>query len=308
MDIDIDARRFDLNVNEIRRRIAIRQELIIAIDHRLLQVRTPKITTVDEKELFGAVFLGRRRKTHIPADLHDRRIDLHLQQLIARLAPHDRRNALLHPPRRQAEEGLVIGHQRESQLRMAKRHPLKLRDDLFGFRRIRLQKLPTRRGVEKQVAHRHLRPPRTADPFGPRIGLRPPGNRHQSPHLIHLPARTELDLGHRRDRGQCLAPKTERLQGKEVFRLSDFRRGVSREADHGISPAMPHPSSITCTRLFPPSRTTTLTDRAPASTAFSINSLTIDAGRCTTSPAAIWLATWSGNIFIRSATEFSLLC
>ena len=44
---------------------------------------------------------------------------------------------------------------------------------------------------------------------------------------------------------------------------------------------------------------------APESTEFSINSLTADAGRCITSPAAIWFATESGSTLIKSAIKNS---
>jgi hypothetical protein len=64
---------------------------------------------------------------------------------------------------------------------------------------------------------------------------------------------------------------------------------------------MPEPSSTIWIKSLPPSRKLTFTVRAPASMAFSIISLTTDAGRLTTSPAAIWLATTSGNNLILSA-------
>ena len=60
---------------------------------------------------------------------------------------------------------------------------------------------------------------------------------------------------------------------------------------------MPQPLSMTCRSVRPASVTTTLTCVAPASTAFSISSFTTDAGRCTTSPAAIMLAICAGRIF-----------
>jgi hypothetical protein len=43
---------------------------------------------------------------------------------------------------------------------------------------------------------------------------------------------------------------------------------------------------------------------APASTAFSISSLTTEAGRWMTSPAAIWLATESGRSLMISGIYF----
>src|SRR6202050_2215268 len=62
---------------------------------------------------------------------------------------------------------------------------------------------------------------------------------------------------------------------------------------------MPQPSSITRISLLPPDSVSMRMERAPASKAFSSNSFTTDAGRSTTSPAAILLATVSGSMRIR---------
>ena len=43
--------------------------------------------------------------------------------------------------------------------------------------------------------------------------------------------------------------------------------------------------------------------RAPASSAFSTSSLTTEAGRSTTSPAAIWLARWTGRRWILTSSQ-----
>ena len=58
---------------------------------------------------------------------------------------------------------------------------------------------------------------------------------------------------------------------------------------------IPLPLSTTCTNALPASFTISFISVAPASTAFSSNSFTALAGRCITSPAAIWLAKLSGN-------------
>ena len=62
------------------------------------------------------------------------------------------------------------------------------------------------------------------------------------------------------------------------------------------SGVIPHPLSITWINVLPASVRITDTCVAPASTAFSINSLTTEAGLCTTSPAAIILAMLPGNM------------
>ena len=57
------------------------------------------------------------------------------------------------------------------------------------------------------------------------------------------------------------------------------------------SASMPHPLSETRMKDTPPFWISTVMEVAPASRAFSISSLTTEAGRSTTSPAAIRLAT-----------------
>ena len=59
--------------------------------------------------------------------------------------------------------------------------------------------------------------------------------------------------------------------------------------------SMPQPSSLIATRRTPPSSMRNSMRRAPESIAFSSSSLTTDAGRSTTSPAAIWLISVSSS-------------
>ena len=85
----------------------------------------------------------------------------------------------------------------------------------------------------------------------------------------------------------CKANKSAASRILEVaWRSKDKRASVSD---------IPFPSSITWMEVFPASTTNTSTCWAPASIAFSTNSLITDAGRWITSPAAIWLATESGS-------------
>ncbi len=64
------------------------------------------------------------------------------------------------------------------------------------------------------------------------------------------------------------------------------------------SSAMPDPSSTTAMRTSPPPSMAISTRPAPASSAFSTSSLTTDAGRSMTSPAAMASATTCGNLRI----------
>ena len=70
------------------------------------------------------------------------------------------------------------------------------------------------------------------------------------------------------------------------------------KASIASSRTIPSPSSATPISLRPPSSISTLIRVAPASIEFSTSSLMTDAGRSTTSPAAIWFARLSGRICI----------
>src|SRR5204863_5470005 len=72
-------------------------------------------------------------------------------------------------------------------------------------------------------------------------------------------------------------------------------RSIASRASSG---SMPWPSSSTRISFLPPSSTAMTMRRAPASSAFSTSSLTTEAGRSTTSPAAIWLARSGGSRWI----------
>ena len=66
-------------------------------------------------------------------------------------------------------------------------------------------------------------------------------------------------------------------------------------ASASSSALIPQPSSLTLMRPRPPSRSVTSMRVAPASMAFSTSSFTAEAGRSTTSPAAMRLTTVGGS-------------
>ena len=77
----------------------------------------------------------------------------------------------------------------------------------------------------------------------------------------------------------------------EPILLVAWRRSASGSSSAG----MPAPSSSTSTARMPPAVSLMPISRAPASSALSTSSRTTEAGRSTTSPAAIWLISSSGS-------------
>ena len=80
-------------------------------------------------------------------------------------------------------------------------------------------------------------------------------------------------------------PKVESAHRSSA--VASFDVAWRRSARRASSGGSPQPSSTTRTSRRPPPSISTSMRRAPASSAFSTSSLTIDAGRSTTSPAAI---------------------
>src|SRR5437660_7728460 len=87
----------------------------------------------------------------------------------------------------------------------------------------------------------------------------------------------------------------ESRSSADLSLLVAWRSNASKASSCDI----PWPSSITRIMRLPPTSTSTRMVFAPASMAFSSSSFTTDAGRSTTSPAAILFATASGNMRIR---------
>ena len=80
---------------------------------------------------------------------------------------------------------------------------------------------------------------------------------------------------------------------------SDFDVACRDTASGRSSPAIPLPSSTTRTKALPPLVWVTVIRLAPASTEFSTSSLTTEAGRSTTSPAAMRLMAASSSFLMR---------
>ena len=103
----------------------------------------------------------------------------------------------------------------------------------------------------------------------------------------------------KRETAQIAASASPRKPSVAIASRSSSRASLEvawRSSASGSSSAvMPWPSSETRINAAPPSRRSTVTVRAPASRAFSTSSFTADAGRSTTSPAAILFTSESGS-------------
>ena len=189
--------------------------------------------------------------------------------------------------RRAGEELLARVLHEEGHVRVRQREP----DDRL-LRVLQLGGLPAhelapRRGVEEQILHGDDRAHPRRRVLHHRIG--PTLHRHPGAHLGVGLGRVQGEARHRGDGRQRLAPEALGADGEQIVELAQLAGGVALQAQEGVLALMPCPSSEMVMRPSPPFSRATRTVRAPASIEFSTSSFTTEAGRSTTSPAAILL-------------------
>ena len=117
-----------------------------------------------------------------------------------------------------------------------------------------------------------------------------------------LPLPLILDVRARRDTEAILASASPRkpnvATASRSCKSSILLVAWRLKAKANSVSAIPVPSSRTLISLTPPRSISISIRLAPASTLFSTNSLSTEAGRSTTSPAAIWLANCGLRILI----------
>ena len=88
MDIDVDARRVDRQVEEIRRRTAFGNQLLVRLHDGAREVRTLEIAAVYEEVLFAVAPFGGGGTADVAFDAGDRSVGLDLQQILLDMASH----------------------------------------------------------------------------------------------------------------------------------------------------------------------------------------------------------------------------
>ena len=134
----------------------------------------------------------------------------------------------------------------------------------------------------------------TLDPLGCGAGCSSTFISRPSEIAFHPLLSPEFDVSVNRDTDAMLAkasPRNPKVETASRSSRSVILLVACRLKAKGKSASeIPHPSSRTLISLIPPCSTSTSTRCAPASRLFSQSSLSTEAGRSTTSPAAIWFA------------------
>ena len=203
--------------------------------------------------------------------------------------------------RRRHQHGVGGGMQFEMLVGMGQRVVRHQRCDMRKLGGFRFEKFLARRNIEEEIADRDRCSGRQAGFF----------------HFENLAA-VDLDhraggffgsagfqpqTGNRSDRGQGFSPKPSvaTLSRSSAFLI--FEVAWRSKASRASSRTMPQPLSVIWMSFLPPASTWIRMRVAPASSEFSSSSLATDAGRSTTSPAAILLATFSERTWILPMEE-----
>lgn len=293
--IDVHACRVQLQKQHIRRLTAMKQHIAVGHLHRMRHAAVPDRTAVDVEVLLVGAGTRVMRLRNPAVQAQTGAAVVHAQGLARKIVaegfaqPRVRiQIARLVPPRRLAVVRDAQFHIRPRQCQRTQ--PL---FDMAEFGAFGTQKFAPRRHVEEQFAHfdrgarrmraRHHLAQATAVDFqcGAVLGV--------------VATRGQGKAADRGDRRQGFAAKAQRGDGFQVVQRSDLAGGMPRHGQRQFVRGDAAPLSRMRISRTPPSSSSISTRVAPASSAFSTSSLTTDAGRSTTSPAAIWLIRISGS-------------
>ncbi|MNL13100.1 hypothetical protein D3C87_1339920 [compost metagenome] len=255
--VDVDARRIDLEKQHERRVPTIEQHVAISLAHRVSHQFVAHGAAVDEEILQVRLAAVERRQTDPTPQMQAIALDFDRQRLLQETRAADCR----HTPRAgrivmglvQAEDGLAVVAQVECHVETRQRqtpdHFLQVIE--FGF--FGLEKLASRRRVEKQVAHFN----RSAH----RVGRWLHTGRHVPPLSLDLPGLIGVagtgGQGQARDgadRCQGLAAKPQAHDLFEVFQVADLAGGVSRQGQRQVigrnaAAIVAHPQQLDAAQL-----------------------------------------------------------
>ena len=232
VDVDVDARRVDVEVEEIARVVPFGDQPLESGEDSTGQIGTLDETAVDEQELLASLGTGVLGFVDKTADPDDVGVFLDRDQLVVGIGLEDGNDPSAQSRRGELVYQGVVAVQLESQFGVGKGHTDEFVRDAGKFDRVGLEKVSPGRDVEKQILYRQGR----AD--GRRERLRffifRAFDADAHPQLVFRPARGQFDLGNGGDRGQGFTPEAFGMQMKEILGRGDFRGGMPQETVAGI--------------------------------------------------------------------------
>ena len=233
MYVDVYRLRVHLQEDEIGRRHPFREELLVRLHHRLVQVGTAEVASVHEEILVAEGSPGALRAAGKAAYLDHRsvggnvyHISHHVSADYVRYPEFQRLGLLEH------EDLAAVVGERETNFRPGNRHPRELLHNVLELHLVRLEELASGGGVVEEIAHGEIGALRRGDGRGLYGFVAPQGDLGAG--FFFCPAGAERNLRHRRDAGQGLPAEAVGLNALEVCGAGNLGRGVTLEAEHGV--------------------------------------------------------------------------
>ena len=134
MNVHIYIGWINFKIDEVGYLLSGRNQLLISVHHRFVEIGVAHVTPVYKKVLVCAFLAGRLRLCNKTRNLYHRRIHIHRQQLLVQLFAEYGKNTLPQWHDRQVEQLRIIAIQIESDIRMHQSNTLKLRQDIAQLR------------------------------------------------------------------------------------------------------------------------------------------------------------------------------
>ena len=130
MYVDINVGRVNLEGDEVRNLVPLRNEMAEGFHYSIVESRMAHKSTIDEQELRRILLACRLRLSNKAAYLHQRRIYLNWQQLFAQFFAENTHDALQGTASRQLHQLIAIAGERECDRRIDQRNSLEILYDI----------------------------------------------------------------------------------------------------------------------------------------------------------------------------------
>ena len=225
VDVDVDARRVDVEVKEIARVVPFGDQALEGGENGTGQIGTLDKTTVDEQELLASLGTGILGLVNETADLDNVGVFLDRDQLVVSVGLEDGYDPSAQSRRGELVYQGVVAVQFESQFGVGEGYADEFVGDAGKLERIGLEEVPPRRDVEKQVLYRQGRTDGRRERF--RFFILRAFDADAHAQLVFRPACGQFDLGNGGDGSQGFAPEAFGVQAEKILGRGDFRGGMS---------------------------------------------------------------------------------
>ena len=165
MYVYINMRRINIEINEIGNLLSCRNQTLISIHHRFMEIGMAHVATVHKEELAGTFLAGRIRTTNKAGHSDHCGIHLQRQEFLVDLLSENSHNALFQLDSRQVHHFRAIVMQGKRDFRIDQSNALELGQNIVQFRLVGLQELATGRDIEEKILYIEITALRTGNRF-----------------------------------------------------------------------------------------------------------------------------------------------